>query len=297
LLGLVTNGKPSQLTLESIPIDTSKYSLKVLSSPASSSSSTSFHVAFLIQNLKMNRRRQHLHTFCQSRISATAMLVVGLLLACSPALCAEAHSSTSSTPVSVSGVSSSCLGASSVDSAAFDASTERSGQDSCGLYMAESSIHGSGLGMYAGRALHTGWQLSYGDVVLQVADFEVNNKHRQWFHGNFSVTDEETWLFDDYFWNSRLTMGAFEGTSVHSILPGVGMLANSHPGLVNAVIRGPGRTADLHRGRDPGAGASTTYHNSRFEVKQDIEPGSEIFVDYGSQWFTSRANEIGTVPL
>jgi hypothetical protein len=226
---------------------------------------------------------QQSNRFYKSRCSNILAFI--LLISCSATFSAKAESSAST-----------CLGA-SIASDATDKNGKEQKWPDCGLYMADSTIPGSGLGMYAGRHFRRGSQVAYGDVVMQVTDFDGHNRLRRWYNGDFSAGDEEEWLLDDYFWNSRLTSGSFEAIAVSSILPGVGMLANSFPGLANTDIRAPGRTADLHRGRDPGAGASTTYHNSLFQATQDIEPGAEIYMDYGSNWFKRRTEEIGMIPL
>jgi hypothetical protein len=209
--------------------------------------------AFELKLLKM-KTYQHSNRFYQSRYSSLLTLI--LLLSYFSTLYAKAESS-----VPVRENASSCLGGSA---AAADNNGKERTRPLCGLYMADSSISGSGLGMYAGRHFRAGSQVSYGDVVLQVTDFEAHNRLRRWYHGDFSTRADEKWVFDDYFWNSRLTMGSFEALDDMSFLPGVGMLVNSYPGLANADIRAPERSADFHRGRDPGAGAATTYHNSRF---------------------------------
>ena len=76
------------------------------------------------------------------------------------------------------------------------------------------------------------------------------------------------------------------------------MLANSHPSsLVNAQIVPPKRVADLHRGRDPGAGASTKLHDLHYVASHGpIEAGAEIFVEYGDSWFENR-QDLGMLPL
>ena len=47
----------------------------------------------------------------------------------------------------------------------------------------------------------------------------------------------------------------------------------------------------LHRSRDPGAGAFSTYHDRQSVARVDIQKGEEFFVDYGeevsTQSFTS----------
>jgi hypothetical protein len=199
---------------------------------------------------------QHSYRFYESCCSSILALL--LLISYSDRLHAKVESS-----VPVRESASACLGGSVASAAADNNGKERTWPD-CGLYMAESSIPGSGLGVFAGRHLSRGSRVSYGDVVLQVTDFEAHNRLRRWYHGDFSTRADEKWVFDDYFWNSRLTMGSFEALEDMSFLPGVGMLVNSYPGLANADIRAPERSADFHRGRDPGAGAATTYHNSRF---------------------------------
>ena len=44
-------------------------------------------------------------------------------------------------------------------------------------------------------------------------------------------------------------------------------------------------TLDLHRSKDPGAGASTPYHRSLTEASEDIPAGSELFAEYGGKLF------------
>jgi hypothetical protein len=169
-------------------------------------------------------------------------------------------------------------------------------QDTCGLYMAESSIPNAGLGMYTTRPFQEKEKLFSGDVVIQVEDFYANTRLRHWFAGETKYEEEPEWLLANYFWNAVNTMGDFEAGLIESIVPGLGMLANSHPGLVNARMQPPGTVADLHRGRDPGAGGSTLYHDIHFVAQQEIEAGAEIFVQYGDSWFEDR-DDLGAVPL
>jgi hypothetical protein len=168
--------------------------------------------------------------------------------------------------------------------------------DTCGLYMAESSIPNAGLGVYTTRQFQKEEKLFSGDVVIQVEDFYANTRLRHWFAGETKYEEEPEWLLSNYFWNAVNTMGVFEAGLIESIVPGLGMLANSHPGLVNAMMQPPETVADLHRGRDPGAGGSTLYHNIHFVASEDIVPGAEIFVEYGDSWFQDRT-DLGAVPL
>jgi hypothetical protein len=58
------------------------------------------------------------------------------------------------------------------------------------------------------------------------------------------------------------------------------MLSNAHAAIHNADVKAPTRWAILHRGEDPGAGASTMYHGAHFTAAKDVEAGSELFVQY-----------------
>lgn len=168
-------------------------------------------------------------------------------------------------------------------------------EETCELYMAESAIPNSGLGMYTGKEIRRNGQISYGGLVIQVEDHEDNMKLRGWHHK--LTTDEPDWLMENYYWNPRVTKGVFEAGDIESIVPGLGMMANSHTGLVNARMRPPQVTNILRRDKDPGTGASTNYHNVRFVSDQNIEAGAELFVAYGDAWFEERAHIIGLIPL
>lgn len=56
------------------------------------------------------------------------------------------------------------------------------------------------------------------------------------------------------------------------------------------------QTIKLHRGRDPGAGGSTHYHDVYFYAEHDLPAGHELFVGYGDEWFNDRDN-LGPIPL
>jgi hypothetical protein len=167
----------------------------------------------------------------------------------------------------------------------------------CGLYMAESAIPNSGLGMFSARAIPTNERIFYGDVVINVEDFEENMKLRQIFNRE-DPRDHDKWLLKDYVWTPEVTSAVLEADDVDSIVPGYGMLANSHPGLVNSIMSAPKRITNLHRGRDPGAGASTFYHDIHFMTRRrPVEAGAELFVEYGDEWFSDRTKDLGVIPL
>jgi hypothetical protein len=166
----------------------------------------------------------------------------------------------------------------------------------CGLYMAESSIPNSGLGMYTAQEIGKNKQVFHGDVVIQIADYKLNRKLRHWFYDT-NKGDEPTWLLDNYYWNADNTLGEHETERVYSIVPGMGMLANSHTGLINSGMLRPKReSGGIHRSTHPSAGTSTTFHDLAFATFEHLEAGSELFVEYGDNWFKDR-KELGLVPL
>lgn len=153
----------------------------------------------------------------------------------------------------------------------------------CGMYMAESAIPNSGLGMYTARTFEKNERIFYGDVVIQSEDYFDNNHLRLQF--NNMTHKESEWLLEHYYWTAESSNAQFDAGFIESMVPGFGMLANSHTGLHNSAMRLPVQTNDLHRALDPGAGAATTYHDVHYVAETRIEMGSEIFVEYGDVRF------------
>jgi len=171
----------------------------------------------------------------------------------------------------------------------------------CGLYLAPSLIPNSGLGMFTAKTIPPASRVYNGDVVIQVEDVQVNKRLRHWYHNNNTNDDDEPeWHLHDYYWQSSATMGEFDADSVHSIVPGLGMLANSHPGLVNVVMQPPVREDGngIHRSLHPEAGSSSQYHDVHYKsLHNTIDAGSELFVEYGDAWFSGRTESFGLLPL
>lgn len=170
-----------------------------------------------------------------------------------------------------------------------------SNEDSCTLYVAESSIPNAGLGVYTGKKITSGGRIFVGDMAIQVEDPDVNAHLRRWFHKNYDTVDS-VGIIQSYFWTSTNTLGDFEAEQVRSLVPGVGMLTNAHTGLNNLQMQLSQQTYDLHRYRDPGAGAVTTYHDSHYIASRPIPTGSELLLNYGDGWFESRSS-LGMIPL
>jgi SET domain len=53
----------------------------------------------------------------------------------------------------------------------------------------------------------------------------------------------------------------------------------------------------LHRSKDPGVGAFTPYHGMKTVILEDVPAGGELFKYYGDEWFTSREEYFGKLPL
>eukprot|EP00957_Ditylum_brightwellii_P094022 7158842-Ditylum_brightwellii.AAC.1 len=115
-------------------------------------------------------------------------------------------------------------------------------ESKCGLYMAESAIPNSGLGMYAAVDIPSGHPIS-SEIIINLIDYS-----------------EPEDIIDSYSWNSPKS--AYEGEEIESLVPGVGALANSHPGLVNTRMSPPKiNSAGLHRYSDPGVGAFSSFND------------------------------------
>jgi hypothetical protein len=68
--------------------------------------------------------------------------------------------------------------------------------------------------------------------------------------------------------------------------PGFGAAANSFMDFIN-VDEGYGTHSvaqDLHRSKDPGAGAFSYWHSRMGTASAEIEAGQELFVSYGNHW-------------
>ena len=109
------------------------------------------------------------------------------------------------------------------------------------------------------------------------------NKQQIWNADTFDFTDEE--------------IGEELVSDVAMASPGVGAAANSYMSMINVddypiKISRAGLPPD-----SPGHGAFTIYHGRSFYATTPIEPGQEIFVSYGEDYFTSRTHTYGYLPM
>ncbi|KAL3778141.1 hypothetical protein ACHAW5_003149 [Stephanodiscus triporus] len=162
----------------------------------------------------------------------------------------------------------------------------------CTTYLAPSSIPNSGLGMYTAVPYKRGEGFPYPEIGIMLNDFSSKDK-----------------LIAEYPWRSSLlSLGKHEAFYGECIVPGLGMLANSHLGLWNVnhldeyeFQRWRDGTdarsfTDATTTKDPGRGAQSHHTNVRFFIKDDVRAGEELFVSYGEEWFEAREDKLGIVP-
>ena len=147
----------------------------------------------------------------------------------------------------------------------------------CGVYLAMSTLPGTGIGMFAGRDYEEGQDMmELGDHVIPIVDMSIHQRKDIFF------------LWDDYTWDSDTVRATYEGVKeVNAASPGFGAAANSFMDFVNVdeghTVRGV--VGNLHRSKDPGAGGFTPYHSRKISAHKDIREGQELFVSYGNHWY------------
>lgn len=81
--------------------------------------------------------------------------------------------------------------------------------------------------------------------------------------------------------NPSNTFGGYEANEVQTIVPGLGMLAYSHTGIMNIAILKPMITYQFHHSKDPSTGASTNFYDLYCIATNgdDISLGSEFLLN------------------
>ena len=157
-------------------------------------------------------------------------------------------------------------------------------EDTCGLYLAESTIPGAGLGVFTSKPRQKGDHIGYGDVCIPIKDLEW-----QYSGGNEFVNP-----FGDYVWlgdplGLKQEIGPFQ--LISAFWPGLNAAVNCHPAILNVERANPrydNFDDSLHRSKDPSVGSFSPYHNGSSIVTHFIPEGGEFFTSYGDNWFVHR---------
>lgn len=152
-------------------------------------------------------------------------------------------------------------------------------QFECGIYIAESTIPNAGLGIFTATAKKPLDPIGSGDVCIP--NIDIN------YHNPLPVFNP----FQAYYWKGSSMGMSRESHSVdvEAFCPGLDCTINCNLALINTHKSYPVYDyANLHRSRDPGAGAFTPYHNGTTYAARYIPAGGELFKFYGNGWFTSR---------
>jgi hypothetical protein len=166
--------------------------------------------------------------------------------------------------------------------------------DSCGLWLAPSTLPAAGLGLFAGRDYAKGERLDGGDgdIVIPLIDLPLHTQQRY---------DLGEFLWLEYTWECPSLTIHKEGTDERQecASTGFGAAANAFPALENVdmPLDVDYDFAGIHR-NEPGAGAFSPYHNRKPQALRNIQAGKELFLSYGDFWMTpERKEEIGvTIP-
>ena len=182
----------------------------------------------------------------------------------------------------------------------------------CDFVMAPSAIPGAGWGVFSLKTLQYGDALFAQNPILHIVDLKTHQNAPAMAH-----------LLHNYSWSAAALGAVAEGNAVYSLVPGLGMLANTGittaiaiasssslssnamtvnvwPGVPQHNVTGLERT---HPNTAAVAGSSTTYHMTFHAAAQGlVRPGSELLIDYGQQW--ERAGKMhdfvvpdATIPL
>ena len=186
-------------------------------------------------------------------------------------------------------------------------------EQTCGLWLAPSSIPNAGLGMYAGKNYDPGtvvetasWiaLVDYNQHNAKVGDYKEQALMEDYsckcivslFSATF--TFELIYIYDITMQGMVSGPIEFESYSTFILCTNVGALANSHPYHHNidqlTAFRTRYEDDILDRRKDPGAGGFT-YYSSDTKIIKSVVAGEELFLNYGDEWGIDRQDELDTI--
>jgi hypothetical protein len=172
------------------------------------------------------------------------------------------------------------------------AASDKNEGDTCRIYMAPSTIPGAGYGLFAGVSYEKGDLVTPGDGVVPIYDLVFHNGNED------HVT---TFLWDEYVWSGATFSAMTElDITMEAASFGIGALPNCFFPLLNVEdsVRHGRDHANLDVSTSPGIGAFTPWYDRKSYAIQNIHLGSELFVDYGYDYFAGgREETIGLVPF
>ena len=183
-----------------------------------------------------------------------------------------------------------------LSSAATSAAADDS-SNTCLLYLAESTIPNAGLGVFTGVPVEEGSLLGrVGDAAFATVDQDWHNSPETGMVSKHS--GDYHWPLTNYDWNAPDIGLDDEAEDVSVTVNGFGAAPNCHFSLLNVDEHAASYdAAGLNRYTSPGAGAISPWWNRTSTAVRDIAAGSELYVDYGSEWFKSRDGHFQLVPL
>ena len=172
----------------------------------------------------------------------------------------------------------------------------------CGLYMALSSTantEGKQWGLYAGKDIEINDVIGYPELAINMPHFEANNLQSGQITAELEIRERILEYVASFMWVPEPAGARFEmeeGTSVTAI-PGTGVLGCFHPRFKNAKWNHQAAyagTVPSSLGEEtpigsvnvahPGRGAYTPFSNVILQASDTIKKGTEVFVDFGSNW-------------
>ena len=173
-------------------------------------------------------------------------------------------------------------------------------QHPCSMYLAPSTLHDAGIGIFAGKSFQSQEKFRIPDHTIPIIDIAIHHhdqlQKQQPQNKGQDDNNKTFFLWDDYYWNADYLKCGEQpcgdiGYDIYFASCGFGSAANSFQDFCNVRIdyevfpwwmtRGTTTEDDhprytLHRSKDPGSGAFSLYQFRWSKATQSIEPGDEV---------------------